>query len=90
MRRRDPGIAEDPQMAVESGLFSGCGCSIVAAVRTVAGVDPRTFADRLLKKNIVLPQPQKETGVFWLTVNSTLNRTGTRELAEAFVEASRP
>ena len=56
----------------------------------VSGVDPRTFADRLLKKNIFLPQLQKESGVFWLTVNCTLNRTSARDLAGAFVEASRP
>jgi threonine aldolase len=56
----------------------------------VPGVTPRTFAERLLKRNIVLPQPQKDTGVFWLTVNTTLNRISAGELAAAFDEASRP
>ena len=56
----------------------------------IPGVAPRVFAERLLKKNIVLPQPQKDTGVFWMTVNTTLARISARELAGIFLEATRP
>ena len=56
----------------------------------VPGVAPLVFAERLLKKNIVLPQPQKDTGVFWMTVNTSLNRISARNLAETFLEAARP
>jgi len=55
----------------------------------VDGIAPPTFAERLLKKNITLPQPQKGTGVFWMTVNTTLNRIRAGELAGTFLEASR-
>jgi len=56
----------------------------------VDDIAPPTFAERLLKRNIMLPQPQKDTGVFWMTVNTTLNRIGAGELAGTFIEASRP
>jgi threonine aldolase len=55
----------------------------------IPGVAPLVFAERLLKKNIVLPQPQKDTGVFWMTINTTLNRISARELAGTFLEAAR-
>ena len=57
---------------------------------TVDGIAPAAFAERLLKRNIVLPQPQKDTGGFWMMVNTTLNRIGAGELAGIFQEASRP
>jgi threonine aldolase len=56
----------------------------------ISVVAPLMFAERLLKKNIVLPQPQKDTGVFWMTVNTTLNRISARDLAVTFLEAARP
>ena len=56
----------------------------------VDGIAPPEFTERLLKRNIMLPEPQKDTGAFWMTVNTTLNRIDARELAEAFLEASRP
>jgi hypothetical protein len=56
----------------------------------VAGIAPSAYAERLLKRNIVLPQPQRGIGTFWMTVNSTLNRIGAGELAGTFLEALRP
>jgi len=56
----------------------------------VAGITPPKFAERLLKRNVILQQPQKDTGVFWMTVNTTLNRISAGELAGTFLEASRP
>jgi hypothetical protein len=57
---------------------------------SVKGVTAVTFAERLLEKGIVLPQPQKNAQSFWMTVNATLNRIGGGELAEKFLQASRP
>lgn len=56
----------------------------------VKDIAPLKFAERLLKNNIILPQPQKDTGLFWMTANTTLNRIGGGELAGRFLEASRP
>jgi len=59
------------------------GTSIVQL--TVEGIDPEKFVARLLSKNIVLSHPQKDTGAFWLTVNTTLNRITPNDLAGSFL-----
>ena len=56
----------------------------------VDGIAPQAFAERLLKSNIVLPHPEKDTGTFWMTVNTTLNRVGAGALARTFLEALHP
>jgi threonine aldolase len=52
------------------------------------GIDPEKFLQRLRAGNIILPHPDKNTGVFWMTVNTTLNRVGPKELADSFVQAA--
>ena len=54
---------------------------------SVQGVNTESFAARLLSREVVLPHPQKNTGDFWMTVNTTVNRRDPSELATAFIEA---
>jgi threonine aldolase len=56
----------------------------------VEGITAVRFAERLLKQGIVLSPPQKAANSFWMTVNPTLTRMEAGELAEKFLQASRP
>lgn len=55
---------------------------------TVAGIDPEKLLQKLRERNIILPRPDKDTGVFWLTVNTTLNRVSPEELANYFIRSA--
>lgn len=78
-------VRKDPRFVIEK-VANGTS----AVVMSVKGVTAATFAARLLEHNIMLPQPQKGASSFWMTVNTTLNRIEAGELAERFVQASRP
>lgn len=54
----------------------------------IAGVDPEKFLQRLQERNIILSHPDKNAGVFWMTVNTTLNRVSPEELANSFVRSA--
>jgi len=75
-------LQENDRFKVEKNIN---GTSIVKMV--VKGIDPDKFAARLLSKGIVLPHPEKETGVFWLTVNTTLNRVKPNYLSASYIGA---
>jgi threonine aldolase len=78
-------IRKDARFSIEK-VVNGTSAFLMA----VEGITPGRFAERLLKQRIVLSQPQKDAGSFWMTVNTTLNRIGGGELAEKFLQASRP
>ncbi|MGB2869192.1 MAG: beta-eliminating lyase-related protein [Bacteroidota bacterium] len=54
---------------------------------SVQNVNTDLFVSRLLSREVVLPHPQKNSGDFWMTVNTTLNRREPSELATTFIEA---
>jgi threonine aldolase len=55
---------------------------------SVAGIDAEKFLQRLREQNIILSPPNKNDGVFWMTVNTTLNRISPQELANSFVRSA--
>jgi hypothetical protein len=52
------------------------------------GIDAAKLLERLRAGNIILPQPAKDTGSLWMTVNTSLNRISPEELADSFVRAA--
>jgi hypothetical protein len=78
-------LRKDARFRIEK-VANGTSAFLMAGEGIAAG----RFAERLLKQNIVLPLPQKDANSFWMTVNTTLNRIGGGELAEEFLQASRP
>jgi threonine aldolase len=75
-------LQKDKRFAVEK-IANGTS----AFKLSVQGGDPGSFAERLLARNIVLPRPQTDGGIFWMVVNTTLNSAKPEELAKSFVEA---
>jgi threonine aldolase len=54
---------------------------------TASGIAPEVLAERLLKRGIILPHAQSDTGVFPMQVNPTINRTTPGALARIFTES---
>jgi len=77
-------LRKDPRCKIEK-IPNGTSAFRMA----VEGVQAGTFAERLLRQNMVLPPPQKDANSFWLTVNTTLTRIRAEELAEKFLQALR-
>jgi threonine aldolase len=78
-------LQQSPQIEIEK-VVNGTS-AFALRIRNIA---PSLFSEQLLKRGIVLPQPQRDTGLFWMTVNTTLNRIRASELAESILEAARP
>ena len=53
----------------------------------ISGADLKNFRGRLRRKNIYIPQPQKNWKGFIMKINPTLNRTSGEELAQTFIES---
>ncbi len=54
----------------------------------VAGIDSEKFLQRLRTGNVIIPPPDKNAGIFWMTVNTSLLRSSPEGLAHSFIRSA--